>query len=185
MKLIVGLGNPGKEYVETRHNIGFIILDKYLGKVKWSKKFESCIYTTKINNEDVIFIKPQTYMNLSGISVRKAAKYYKINPQDILVIQDDLDLPVGSYKLKRNSSSGGHNGIKSIINELDTDSFLRIKVGIGKSENIPTDKYVLSKFSSKEIKAILDNYETFKNIIDLFINSDIENVFSILNKGVK
>ena len=181
MKLVVGLGNPGKEYNNTRHNIGFKVIDEYLGKVNWKSKFESKIYEYVINDEQVIFAKPLTYMNLSGLAVSKIMSYYKIDINNLLVIHDDLDLSVGTYKIKRNSSSGGHNGIKSIINELNSDAFARLKIGIGKSNLIPTDKYVLSKFSVKETKEILDNLETYKNIIDSFIKDDIEKTMALYN----
>ena len=147
MKLVVGLGNPGREYKNTRHNIGFMVLDYYLGKVAWKNKMESNFYSTTINNEEVIFIKPLTYMNLSGMAVSKVVKFYKIKMEDILIIQDDLDLKIGTYKIKKNSSSGGHNGIKSIISELNSEEFGRLKIGIDKNATIPVDKYVLSSFT--------------------------------------
>jgi PTH1 family peptidyl-tRNA hydrolase len=182
MKLIVGLGNPGKEYSKTRHNVGFNVLDYYLGDVSWKEKKDALYYVMDNKDEQIIFIKPTTYMNLSGIAVKYYVNYYKIDINDILVIQDDLDLDVGNYKLKRNSSSGGHNGIKSIIESLNTDSFLRLKIGIGKSLIIPTDKYVLSKFKKNEINSIESNYETFKDIINTFINDGVEKVLSEYNK---
>ena len=183
MKLIVGLGNPGKEYKNTRHNIGFMVLDEYLGKVEWNTKHESLIYKCEIENEQIIFAKPQTYMNLSGIAVKKIIKYYKIDINDILIIQDDLDLDIGLYKIKRNSSSGGHNGIKSIIAELNTDSFSRLKIGIGKNKLIPTDKYVLSKFTSNEINKLNENMDVFKEVINTFIIDDIKKTMLLYNKN--
>ncbi len=173
MKLIVGLGNPGREYKNTRHNIGYMVLDNYLGKVEWKNKMESYFYSIEINGETVIFLKPITYMNLSGLAVNKVVNFYKIKIEDILIIQDDLDLPLGTYKIKKNSSSGGHNGIKSIISELNTQEFGRLKIGIGKNNNIPTDKYVLSKFSLEELKIINDNMEEYKVIIRDFIEKGI------------
>lgn len=181
MKLIVGLGNPGKEYKETRHNVGYMVVDNYLGKVQWKNKLESYFYETEINGEQVIFIKPTTYMNLSGIAVKKVLKYYKINVDDILVIQDDLDMSIGTYKLKKNSSSGGHNGIKSIITELNTESFARLKIGIDKDSRIPVDKYVLNKFTTTELAKIKNNYEQFNKIIDIFINEGIEKAMQSYN----
>ena len=176
MKLVVGLGNPGREYKNTRHNIGFMVLDNYLGKVAW-KNF----YSTTIEGEDVIFLKPLTYMNLSGMAVSKVVKFYKINLDDILVIQDDLDLKVGTYKIKKNSSSGGHNGIKSIISELGSEDFSRLKVGIGKSSLIPTDKYVLSRFSEEEKNSIEENFEKFNELINAFIIGGIDNILKANN----
>ncbi len=181
MKLVVGLGNPGKEYRETRHNIGFMVLDNYLGKVSWKSKLESQFYMTEINNEQVIFIKPETYMNLSGIAVRKVLKYYDVKIEDILVIQDDLDMELGTYKLKKNSSSGGHNGIKSIISEIKSEEFARLKIGIGKDERIPVDKYVLARLSTQEMEKITENFEKFNKIIDLFINEGIERAMQLYN----
>lgn len=174
MKLVVGLGNPGKEYKNTRHNVGFMVLDNYLGKVSWKAKFEANIYVTEINNEQIIFMKPNTYMNLSGIAVKKAVNYYKLNIDDILIIQDDLDMKVGTYKIKKNSSSGGHNGIKSIISELETEDFARLKIGIDKDIRIPTDKYVLAKIPTNEQELLEKNYDTFNKIIDTFINEGID-----------
>ena len=174
MKLVVGLGNPGKEYKNTRHNIGFMVLDSYLGKVEWKNKMEARIYTTEIDGEQVIFVKPMTYMNLSGLAVAKVVKYYKVDINDILVIQDDLDMALGTYKLKKNSSSGGHNGIKSIIAELNSEAFGRLKIGIGKNATIPVDKYVLSSFTKKEADIIAENMEEYKRIIALFIHEGME-----------
>ena len=130
MKLIVGLGNPGKEYERTRHNIGFMVLDNYLGNVKWSTKFNGLYYETNIKGEKYIFLKPLSYMNLSGGVVSQYVKFFKIDPTDILVIQDDLDLLTGNYRIKINSSAGGHNGIKDIINALGTNSFARLKIAV-------------------------------------------------------
>lgn len=181
MKLVVGLGNPGREYKNTHHNIGFMVLDNYLGKVEYKLKKESKFYQTEINGEQVIFIKPLTYMNLSGIAVKKIVDFYKIPLRDILIIQDDLDEEIGKYKLKKNSSSGGHNGIKSIISELGTDEFLRLKIGIGRSKNIPIDKYVLSKFSKEDFNNISKNFNIFNEIIDSFIKNGIDSTMNKYN----
>lgn len=183
MKLIVGLGNPGKEYKNTRHNVGFTVLDNYLGKVNWKIKMENYFYLTEVNGEQIMFIKPLTYMNLSGLAVRKIVNFYKIDMKDILVIHDDLDINIGNYKIKRNSSSGGHNGIKSIISELASDAFGRLKIGISKSSQIPVDKYVLGKFTTEEEEKINNNMDTFNKIIDKFINSSIDEVMAMYNKN--
>lgn len=183
MKLVVGLGNPGREYKNTRHNIGFMVLDNYLGKVNWKTKMENYYYMEEVNGEQIMFIKPLTYMNLSGLAVSKIVNFYKIDIKDILVIQDDLDMNVGTYKIKRNSSSGGHNGIKSIIAELNSDEFARLKVGIGKSIQIPTDKYVLGKFSTDEENKINENMDTFNEIIKSFITNGIEDTMASYNKN--
>ena len=169
MKLIVGLGNPGKEYIKTRHNVGYIILDGYLGDVKWKKKFNAYYYLYG----DICFVKPLTYMNNSGYSVRKFVDYFKIAIQDIMVIQDDLDMQIGTYKMKINSSDGGHNGIKSIINSLNTNEFARLKIGIRKENVREAKDFVLDNFSSKDMKLITDNPQ-YKKIINSFINEGLD-----------
>lgn len=172
MKLIVGIGNPGKNYENTRHNVGFSIVDKYLKDISYKEKFNSLYEKRNILGEDVIFIKPLTFVNLSGESVIKFVNYYDIKIDDILIIQDDLDMLIGTYKLKKNSSSGGHNGIKSIEKVLRTKDFARLKIGIlneGKSNVID---FVLGKFS-KEDKDAIEKIDTNK-IIDLFIKDGFE-----------
>ena len=172
MKLIVGLGNPGKEYINTRHNVGFIVVDNYLKDVNWKKEKDALTYVTNIEGEKVCFLKPQTFMNLSGNAVLRIVNYYDIDIKDILVIHDDLDLSIGTYKLKVNSSSGGHNGINNIIELLHTDEFARLKIGIGKDINIPTVDYVLSKLSKSQIQSLDD--EVYKDIINSFIKDGID-----------
>lgn len=177
MKLIVGLGNPGKEYENTRHNIGFMVLDNYLKNEKWKEKFEG-LYVKKDN---VIFLKPQTYMNNSGFSVRKFVDFYKIDLEDILVIQDDLDLDFNTFKLKKNSSSGGHNGIKSIISCLNSDSFGRLKIGIAHDRSKDTKDYVLSRFSKTNIEDLLEKFDLYSEIIDYFIYENMDKTMSKYN----
>lgn len=179
MKLIVGLGNPGKEYEKTRHNVGFNVIDLYLkeNKLKLDKeKFNGKYTKTTINGEDVIFLEPQTFMNNSGESVQAIMKFYKININDILVIQDDLDMEIGKIKLKEKSSSGGHNGIKSIEEHLGTEDYKRLKIGISNNKDIDTKDYVLGKFS-KDDREILEN--TYKTCIDI-INDYFEMNFDLL-----
>ena len=182
MKLVVGLGNPGKQYENTRHNIGFRVLDKYLGNVKWSKKFNGEYYETHINGEKYIFLKPQSYMNLSGGVVQSFMKFYKLDFKDLLVIQDDLDLEVGKLKLKANSSAGGHNGIKDIIKALNTDAFSRIKVGVSHDRSIDTKDYVLGKFGKSELELIESNYSKIIDLIENFEYDKIEVLMVDFNK---
>ena len=172
MKLVVGLGNPTKEYENTRHNIGFMYLDFLLGKNSFTlnKKFNSLEYEKNINGEKILFIKPISYMNLSGEVVIKYVNYYKINVNDILIIQDDLDLPVGKYKLMFNHGDGGHNGIKNIISNLNSKEFLRLKIGISKNNYIDTKDYVLSKFSKEELELLNDSFNELSNFINDYIS---------------
>lgn len=171
MKLIIGLGNPGREYEKTRHNIGFMFLEHYISKknmntYNWQKKFNSLYLQSEINGEKVIFLKPQTYMNLSGEAVRNFVNFFKININDILVISDDLDLLVGNFKLKLNGSSGGHNGLKNIAECLGTTEYKRLKVGIAKDKNIDIKDYVLGKFSKEDIEIYDRLFNNLDNVLD-------------------
>jgi PTH1 family peptidyl-tRNA hydrolase len=158
VKLVVGLGNPGKEYEKTRHNVGWWVLDevsKELGISFSREKFNSLYGETKLNGEKVFFLKPLTYMNRSGESVSRFARFFKIEPKDILVIYDDLDLPLGKVRLRLKGSSGGHRGVQSVIESLGTQEFPRIRVGIGRPERKEeVVDYVLSPFKEEELPLI-------------------------------
>ena len=170
MKIVVGLGNPGEQYEKNRHNVGFMALDLLLGPVKWqsNKKFQALTYEIS----DTIYIKPQTYMNKSGEAVRAVMSYYGLLPKKLMVfskkdsdltdiltvIQDDIDIEIGKWKVSNDSRSGGHNGIQSIINHLHTKNFKRLKIGV-KNEllrtRIPAEKFVLQNFNHEE-KEVID-----------------------------
>lgn len=153
-KLIVGLGNPGKEHLLNRHNIGFIILDSFLkelGNFEFNPKFHGEV----IKIGDLFFLKPHTFMNLSGKSVSEVCSFYKIAPSEILIIQDELDLEFGKVKTSTGSGDAGHNGIKDIIAKLGTKEFTRLRFGVGRPEGYqPVEDYVLSDFSKIELEAI-------------------------------
>lgn len=184
MKLIIGLGNPGKEYENTRHNIGFMCLDKYLGDVKWKKKFNSLFFEVIENKEKVVFVKPQTYINLSGSAVFSFLKFYKTDISHLFIIHDDLDLEIGLFKIKTDSGSGGHNGIKSVIDCLQTEKFNRLKIGISNNKDMDTADYVLSKFSKKEALLIDEVLEKAKTIIADFIDHDIETTMNHIGENL-
>ena len=153
MKLIVGLGNPGKEYDMTRHNTGFYCLDVLSDEMNQSidkEKFKGLYTKFKYKGEDVILLKPQTYMNNSGESVAAVMQFFKIPVEDLLVIYDDMDMPVGKLRLRQKGSAGGHNGIKSIISHIGTQEFDRIRIGIGKDKLIPVVDWVLGKFPQEQ-----------------------------------
>lgn len=156
MKLIIGLGNKGEEYNNTRHNFGFMFID-YLEKkhnFKCNKKNKnSLVGEIKLNNEKIVFVKPQTYMNLSSQSVIEILKWYKESVNNIIVIYDDIDIPFGTIRYKENGSGGSHNGMKDIINNLKTNDIFRIRLGIGdlKKEKEDISNFVLSKFSKDEL----------------------------------
>lgn len=182
MKLIVGLGNPGKQYTHTKHNIGFAVLDSYAeaNKIKYKKSIR---FTSEISKTDkAIFLKPKTYMNNSGLSVKKVAEYYHIDSQDILVIFDDLNLPFNKLRLRPNGSAGGHNGIKSMISHLKTEDFKRLRVGIGRNQNHEMKDDVLSPFSKSELRELEDTKILINDIIDLFVeDQNFENIMTKYN----
>lgn len=158
MKLIVGLGNPGKKYEHTRHNMGFDTIDLFseLAKIDIDKEaFKGLVGRGKVFEEDIYLLKPQTYMNLSGESVREIVSYFKIPTQDIIVIYDDLDLEPGKIRLRLSGSSGGHKGIQNIIENLGTEEIKRIRIGIGKP-TFDTIDYVLGK-PLKEERPLIDD----------------------------
>ena len=157
--MIVGLGNPGKEYDHTRHNVGFRVSELVAGElgIKIDRlKLRALTRQVKQGGRKLLLVQPQTYMNLSGAAVSALATYYKIKPEHILVIFDDISLPVGRIRVRRDGSAGGHNGIKSIIRSLGTDQFPRVKVGVGAKPHPDYDlaDWVLSKFSASEEKAL-------------------------------
>ena len=175
MKLIVGLGNPGKQYENTRHNVGFLCLDRLSSKYNLCFKFESSfnamVAISNVGGEKCIFVKPQTYMNLSGEAVGKIMKYYKVELKDFLVIYDDMDLPIGSLRLREKGSAGGHNGIKNIIQHLSTQEFKRIRVGISGHANIEAKDYVLGNFSKSDMSTLELVKDNVSNAVEEFISN--------------
>ena len=182
MKLIVGLGNPGKQYETTRHNMGFMAIDFYVQKNNLSlkKKFNGLYCETTIKGEKVIILKPQTYMNLSGDSIIQFMNYYHIDVEDLLVVYDDKDFEVGTFKIKRGGSSGGHNGMNNIISHLKTQNIKRIRIGISKNE-IPLIDYVLQKMSKEEIEKVNNILPIISDVIDDFVRLDFDALMSKYN----
>lgn len=176
IKAVIGLGNPGKQYENTRHNIGFMVADVVASLLKCRKRYiEKCfshIYVCE--DHDVLIVKPQTYMNNSGIAVKNLLEDFNLKPDEILVIYDDLDLPVGTVRLRKKGSSGGHRGIRSIIENIRTEEFSRIKIGIGRPERKEqVVDYVLSPFNKNE-----------KILIDKVISHAAKCVLNVLKYGV-
>ena len=172
MKIIAGLGNPGQKYDKTKHNTGFMTMDHYLDEKGLSldkDKFEGLWTKQKINGEDVILLEPQTYMNESGRSVSQIANFFKVDPEDVLIIQDDMDMPIGKIRIRANGKSGGHNGIKSIIRDLGTEKFNRLKIGIRHPKNATVVSWVLTPFNDEQQKLMDDAFDTSVKIIDDFI----------------
>ena len=178
MYLIAGLGNPSRTYEGTRHNIGFTMIDAIGNKFGidvTTKKHKALVGRGIIDGMRVILAKPQTYMNLSGESIREIADFYKIEPENIIIIYDDISLDVGQLRIRKKGSAGGHNGIKNIIAHLGTQEFPRIKVGIGnKPEGWDLAEYVLSKFSKAEQEALEEASEGVIGAVKLMLMDDIE-----------
>ena len=170
MKLIVGLGNVGDKYVFTRHNVGFMVLDRLAVTERFEfreeRKLKSYIARAGIKGEEFLLIKPTTFMNLSGEAIRAVIDYYKIDVKDLLVIYDDLSLDLGRIRFRANGSDGGHNGIKSIIKHLGTSEFARLKVGIGPQPPIPAENFVLQNFSKEQL-------EILKSVLDTSIEATL------------
>jgi PTH1 family peptidyl-tRNA hydrolase len=159
MRAVIGLGNPGVKYSETKHNAGFMLLDRIAARegLSFRNDFRGQVAEMRNKDERIFFLKPITYMNLSGLAVGELIGYYKINTQNILVVHDDMDLPLGKIRLRAKGSAGGHNGLKSIIAELGSQDFWRLKIGVGRPKaEFDVVKHVLSTFA-KEEKAVLDD----------------------------
>lgn len=184
--LVVGLGNPGGKFEKTRHNIGFDAVDSVAKKegVKIVKsKFNSLLAQTFIGGNRVIFQKPQTFMNLSGKAVAEAAKFYKIPPENVVVLFDDVSLPPGKVRIRAKGSHGGHNGIRNIIDCLDTDEFLRIKIGVGERPNPNYDlaDWVLSRFTAKEREEVEKVIAMCADIVTLLVKEQTQQAMSDYN----
>lgn len=186
MKVIIGLGNPGKKYEKTRHNIGFMAIDRLAEQLMirlTETKFKSIYGSGIVNGEKVFLIKPQTFMNLSGESVRPFLEYFKLTPDDILVLYDDLDLPTGHIRLREKGGHGGHNGIRSLIQHLGTKEFKKIRLGIGRPTTpIPIVDYVLQDFSKAESKLIEDLIYRSADACEAWLHKPFIDVMNIYNK---
>lgn len=177
--LLVGLGNPGSKYESTRHNMGFLAVDK-LAEVEHFKfnklRFKAWTATAELGGEKVLVMKPQTYMNLSGEAVGEAARFYKIPPEHVLVISDDISLPIGKLRIRANGSAGGHNGLKNIIQHLGSDQFPRIKVGVGMPENADYDiaDWVTGRPMGAEQKPLMEALDRAVAAVPVLIRDGVE-----------
>lgn len=186
MKLIVGLGNIGKEYENTRHNIGFMVVDELARRwgVSFNKTERNAMYAEYRAPEKVLLLKPTTYMNLSGVAVGAFANYYNVDPEDIAVIQDDMDMPCGQLRIRRKGSAGGHNGIKSVQEHLGTGEFPRFKIGIGHPvrDNKAVISHVLHAFKGEEKTLIDDAVKKMADALERWLKEDIDLVMQDYNK---
>lgn len=181
--MIVGLGNPGKEYAQTKHNVGFMVIDKIAEEIGISVEKRQCQAFTQISSwagEKILLVKPQTYMNLSGQSVIELVNYYKVEIEDIIIIHDDLDLPPGQLRFKQGGSAGGHNGIKNIIAHLNSDDFARLKIGIGRGK-VETKDYVLTPFVRENKKLMEDAVMTSVEAVKTWMKNGITSAMNQYN----
>ncbi len=178
MKIIAGLGNPGKEYENTRHNVGFEIVDKLAAKIgatSFGKEGKALVAKGFIAGEKVLLVKPQTYMNLSGEAIRALLDFYKLDPEEsLIVVSDDIDLPVGHIRIRKNGSAGGHNGLKNIILHTGTTQFPRLRMGVGqKPEGYDLADYVLGHFSGEEKKEMEQSFLQAADALELMVREDV------------
>ncbi|QUI20830.1 aminoacyl-tRNA hydrolase [Vallitalea pronyensis] len=189
MYVIVGLGNPGMQYAATRHNVGFEVIERlaYENQIKLNKKkYKAIIGSGHIAGHKVLLVQPQTYMNASGESVRPIMDFYKCTEQDLIVVYDDICFEVGTMRIRKKGSAGGHNGMKSIIRHLGTDAFTRIRVGIGnKSPEWDLKDHVLSRFSDTEIKEIVDEIKKASDAIACILGDGVDKAMNIYNVKIK
>jgi peptidyl-tRNA hydrolase, PTH1 family len=173
--LIAGLGNPGSRYEKTRHNIGFLVLDELARRqqLEFKEKEEYRQCRGSLGDEKIVLLEPLTFMNMSGIAVRKIMQKSNILPAKLIVIHDDLDLQTGNLKIRKKGSSGGHKGVESIIQHIGTQEFIRVRIGIGRDPFVPTEKYVLSKFRKDELPLIRE----------AIVNA-VESVHAIISEGI-
>ena len=189
MKLICGLGNPGREYERHRHNIGFMVVEALLPRARGElnqEKFQARVGQGTLGGERILFVEPQTYMNLSGRSVAEAARFYKVAVQDVLVVHDELDLPFGRLQLKAGGGTGGHNGLKSSVQSLGADGFIRLRFGIGKPEG-PNAKervagYVLSNFDDGERRQLEEHISRAVDMAETWAREGLATAMNRFNR---
>lgn len=185
MKAVIGLGNPGLKYDRSKHNVGFMLLDRVVKDLKltYRTNFRGKFSEGKSGEEKTLFLKPYTYMNLSGYAVAELVGYYKLSPQDILIVHDDMDLPLGRLRLRSKGSSGGHNGLKSIISELGTQEFWRLKIGVGRpQEESDVINHVLSAFNKEEMHTLQEVIDRGHKATLLWLKGNQEEAMNIYNK---
>ena len=185
--IVAGLGNPGKKYADTRHNAGFMQVDTILhsqGITNLRAKFDALCSETRINGINTLIMKPQTYMNESGLAVAAAADYYQIPSEKIIVVFDDISLPPGAMRIRRSGSAGGHNGIKSIINCLGSEAFPRIKIGVGQKPHKDYDlaNWVLSRFTEAELKKLAGVFKKGEEALALMLSGEIDKAMNLCNQ---
>jgi peptidyl-tRNA hydrolase, PTH1 family len=190
VKLVVGLGNPGPRYAGSPHNVGFRVVDHFAdhhfgaGRAVWSQRFDAELATAPIHSEPIVLLKPLTFMNRSGESVRKAMSFFKITVPDALIVHDELDLPFGSVKLKQGGGEAGHNGLKSITAELGTRDYARLRVGVGRPTEGEVSDYLLSPLPGARATELEQNLDDVRDAIDLWLAHGLEQAMNRVNRKV-
>jgi PTH1 family peptidyl-tRNA hydrolase len=185
MMLLVGLGNPGKRYAETRHNVGWAVIDRTVGHAPWREKFSGLFAEFELEGQKAYALKPQTYMNESGRSVAAATAFYKIEPRDVLVLHDELDLPFGTVRVKVGGGEAGHNGLRSVSQHLGTKDYARIRIGVGKPPpgfHGDGADFVLQAFSPAERAQLDDIVERAREAVGLVVGRGLEYAMNVMNR---
>lgn len=183
MRMIVGLGNPGREYERTRHNIGFLVVDELLrrnGNESYRVKYKSLMAEVHYQSEKLVLLKPQTFMNLSGQAVREAMNWYRMPLEHLIVIQDDIDLPFGRLRLRTKGSAGGHNGVASVIQQVGSSEVPRLKIGVGRGR-MPAERYVLGRFSPEQEQELPIVIQEAADAIELWVREGSEVAMNAIN----
>ncbi|MDI6600394.1 MAG: aminoacyl-tRNA hydrolase [Thermoanaerobacteraceae bacterium] len=182
MRIVVGIGNPGREYAMTRHNIGFMVVDELTARynVSFKEKFKGLIGETIIGNEKVLLVKPLTYVNNSGHCVLDTVSFYKLSPQDIIVICDDINLPLGKIRIRKKGSDGGHNGMKSIIYNINSEDFPRVRIGID-SPQYDMVSHVLGRFTEEEMAVMKDSIKKAADSVECIVKDGIDTAMNRYN----
>lgn len=185
MKVIAGLGNPGREYAQTKHNVGFLMVDAlaaHLGVTEWREKYDALIARARIGSEAVLLVKPQTYMNESGRAIAPLMNFYKLAAEDLIVAHDDMDIPTGTIRIRKKGSSGGHNGIKSILAHLGDEHFARVRIGIGRPlPGWTVVNHVLAPFPPEDAAKVSEAIHYLVPAIECIVTEDVDKAMNRYN----
>jgi len=189
VKIIVGLGNPGAEYAKTRHNVGFMLVDalaERLGEDTWRERYDALVLETRIGAEKVLLVKPITYMNESGRAVGPLMSWYKLEPEDLIVAHDDMDIPVGTVRIRKKGSAGGHNGIKSILAHLGDEHFARVRIGIGRPlPGWTVIHHVLAPFPAEDVPKVREALDYLIPAVECMVTEDVDMAMNRFNPRKK
>ena len=185
MKIIAGLGNPGAEYAKTKHNVGFMLVDALANRLRvddWREKYDAMVLETRMGAEKVLLVKPLTYMNESGRAIGPLLSWYKLGPEDLIVAHDDMDLPIGTIRIRKKGSAGGHNGIKSILAHVGDEHFARVRIGIGRPlPGWTVIHHVLAPFLPEDVPKIRDAVEFLVPAVECMVTEDVDMAMNRFN----